>query len=34
MWMPHSSFSPAQRPERGLLGSSGGVVHGSQPMLV
>ena len=34
MWIPHSSFWPCQRPERGLSGSSGSAVHGSQPMLV
>src|SRR5262249_40318612 len=32
--MPHSSFLPPQRPERGLFGSSGSEVHGSQPMLL
>jgi len=31
--MPHSSFRPDQRPERGLFGSFGVDVHGSQPML-
>src|SRR5678809_1345727 len=34
MWIPHSSFWPCQRPERGLFGSRGGVVHGSHPILV
>lgn len=33
-WIPHSNFSPCQRPERGLDGSIGSDVHGSQPMLV
>src|SRR5215469_7601766 len=33
VWIPHSSFLPPQRPARGLLGSSGIAVHGSQPML-
>jgi hypothetical protein len=34
MWIPHSNFWPLHRPERGLAGSSGNDVHGSQPMLV
>ncbi len=34
VWMPHSSFWPPHLPDRGLLGSLGIVVHGSQPMLV
>jgi len=34
MWIPHSSFSPCQRPDRGFSGSKGTVVQGSQPMLV
>src|SRR6185436_2550893 len=34
MWIPHSSFCPCQRPDRGSDGSSGSEVHGSQPMLV
>jgi hypothetical protein len=34
MWMPHSSFSPPQRPDRTFDGSAGIAVHGSHPMLV
>ena len=34
MWMPHSSFCPCHRPERGSDGSRGSVVHGSHPILV
>ena len=34
MWMPHSSFWPAQRPDRSLPGSIGSEVQGSHPMLV
>lgn len=33
VWMPHSSFCPAQRPERGSSGFSGFWVQGAQPML-
>ena len=33
VWMPHSSFAPPQRPERGSAPSSGIAVQGSQPML-
>src|SRR5260370_25709484 len=33
VWIPHSSFLPFQRPDLGLLGSSGMAVHGWQPML-
>src|SRR5882762_5666616 len=33
VWIPHSSFLPLQRPDLGLLGSSGMAVHGWQPML-
>src|SRR6266403_2561948 len=33
VWIPHSSFLPLQRPERGFAGSSGIAVQGSQPML-
>lgn len=33
VWIPHSSFLPPQRPERGLFGSSGIAVQGWHPML-
>ena len=31
--IPHSNLEPPQRPERGLVGSDGTVVQGSQPIL-